>query len=331
MRQFYLFILFLLGAQISSAQTNEVQFTFSHKVNGEELKVNETLFTIWNGKVMRIDRAEFYLAEISLIGAGGGKTAIKDQYILADAGDPSKVWTLGNVNMSDIEGVEVHIGIDAAKNHLDPSTYQLGHPLGFQDPSMHWGWSAGYRFMAIEGYVDNNNDGIPESLFQYHNLGDNLYFTTSIDGEATAENGVLTVNIDVDYAKLFEGMTLIGNLIHHGSDSQNEKMLTNASTEDFLTISAVSSRDEIALNSQSITAVPNPAQGQITLGLDLDQSYKQVDLHVLNSIGQIILTKQQVAAQGQVQLDLQGWQVGTYFYGLYQDGRLIARNSFQVQ
>ena len=100
---------------------------------------------------------------------------------------------------------------------------------------------------------------------------------------------------------------------------------------DFLTISAVSSRDEIALNSQSITAVPNPAQGQITLGLDLDQSYKQVDLHVLNSIGQIILTKQQVAAQGQVQLDLQGWQVGTYFYGLYQDGRLIARNSFQVQ
>lgn len=331
MRHFYLFIIFLLGAQISSAQTNEVQFTFSHKANGEELKVNETLFTIWNGKVMRIDRAEFYLAEISLIGAGGGKTAIQDQYILADAGDPNKVWTLGNVNMSDIEGVEVHIGVDAAKNHLDPSTYQLGHPLGFQDPSMHWGWSAGYRFMAIEGYVDNNNDGIPESLFQYHNLGDNLYFTTSIDGEATAENGVLTVNINVDYAKLFESMTLIGNLIHHGSDSQNEKMLTNASTEDFLTISAVSSRDEIALNSQSIMAVPNPAQGQITLGLDLDQSYKQVDLHVMNSIGQIIMTKQHVAGQGQVQLDLQGWQVGTYFYGLYQDGRLIARNSFQVQ
>ncbi len=331
MRQFYLFIIFLLGAQISSAQTNEVQFSFHHKVNGEEVKVNETLFTIWNGKMMRIDRAEFYLAEISLIGAGGGKTAIKDQYILADAGDPGKVWTLGNVNMSGIEGIEVHIGVDAAKNHLDPSTYQLGHPLGFQDPSMHWGWSAGYRFMAIEGYVDNNNDGIPESLFQYHNLGDNLYFTTSIDGEATAENGVLTVNIDVDYAKLFDGMTLIGNLIHHGSDSQNEKMLTNASTNKFLTIPVVSSQNDLDMNSLALKATPNPAQGQIFLTQDLDKSFHTVDLRVMNSVGQVLLNQQHIPAQGKVQLDLQGWQTGPYFYGLYHNGRLIARNSFQVQ
>ncbi|MCB0693985.1 MAG: T9SS type A sorting domain-containing protein [Lewinellaceae bacterium] len=331
MRHFTFLILFFFGAQLISAQTNEVQFTFNHHVNGEELKLNETLFTIWNGKTMRIDRAEFYLAEISLIGVGGGKTTLSDQYILADAGDPEMVWNIGNVNLDEIEGVEVHIGVDQAKNHLDPSTYQLGHPLGFQDPSMHWGWSAGYRFMAIEGYVDQNNDGIPESLFQYHNLGDNLYYTTSIDGEATADNGVLTVNIDVDYAKLFEGMTLIGNLIHHGSNSQNQKMLTNASTEDFLTISAISAQDDVVQNSLSLTATPNPAQGQILLAQDLDPAIGSVDLKVMNVMGQMVAYRQNVPAQGELQLDLDGWQTGTYFYGLYHNGRLIARSSFMVQ
>ncbi|MCF8239279.1 MAG: hypothetical protein K9I85_14045 [Saprospiraceae bacterium] len=331
MRQFTLFIFCILGAHLLGAQTNEVQFTFHHKVNGEELKVNETLFTIWNGKTMRIDRAEFYLSEISLIEQGGAKTTLSDQYILADASEPGKVWSIGNVNLDEIQGVEVHIGVDQAKNHLDPSTYQLGHPLGFQDPSMHWGWAAGYRFMAIEGYVDNNNDGIPESLFQYHNLGDNLYFTTSIDGEATAESGVLTVNIDVDYAKLFEGMTLIGNLIHHGSDAQNQQMLTNASTEKFLTIPVASALEDIVRNSLSLTATPNPAYGQITLAQNLDMPIDEVDLRVMNALGQVILNRQHVAARGQVQLELQGWESGTYFYGLFHAGRLIARNSFLVQ
>ena len=331
MRQFILLVFFLLSAQLVLAQSNEVQFTFHHHVNGEELKVNETLFTIWNGKTMRIDRAEFYLAEISLIDAGGGKTTLNDQYILADAGEPGTVWSVGNVDLNDIKGVEVHIGVDQAKNHLDPSTYQLGHPLGFQDPSMHWGWSAGYRFMAIEGYVDNNNDGVPESLFQYHNLGDNLYYTTSIDGEATAENGVLKVKIDVDYTKLFEGMTLIGNLIHHGSNSQNQKMLTNASTEGFLTMSAVSSQDDIARNSLSLTTTPNPAYGHIMLSQDLDPSIQTVDLNVVNAMGQSVAYRQGIPAQGQIGLDLQGWPAGTYFYGLYQDGRLIARNSFVIR
>lgn len=331
MQRFLYIFLFSVLAYCLPAQTNEVQFSFKHQANGEEMKVNETLFTIWNGKTMRIDRAEFYLAEMSLIGAGGGKTKLNNQHVLVDAGEPTQVWSLGNVSMDAIEGVEVHIGVEESKNHLDPSTYQLGHPLGFQDPSMHWGWSAGYRFMAIEGYVDNNNDGIPESLFQYHNLGDNLYFTTNIDGDVTAENGVIAVEFQLDYARLFEGMSLLGNLIHHGSNSQNQQMLMNASTKDFMTIPAVSAQDEVALNSLSLTVTPNPARGQIVLAQDLDMTFDQVDLRVMNTMGQVVFHRQHVPAQGQVQLDLQGWQSGTYFYGLYQDGRLIARSSFLVQ
>ena len=33
---------------------------------------------------------------------------------------------------------------------------------------VHWGLSSGYRFMAIEGLVDNNNDGVPETTFEGH-------------------------------------------------------------------------------------------------------------------------------------------------------------------
>lgn len=312
------------------AQTNTVKFTFKHEVNGQELKLNETLFPIWNGKMVRLDRAEFYLAEIVLIDENGASIPMNDQYILAKANEPAKVWTLGDVNTDQISGIKMGLGVDAARNHLDPSVYPADHPLSFQDPSMHWGWTAGYRFMAIEGYVDNNNDGIPESLFQYHNLGDNLYKKINLTGSVSAQNGVLQVDYILDYAKLFDGMPLVGNLIHHGSDSQNGQMLENGATKGFVAMPQVSSNEEIDHQSSSLKAFPNPAIGTVVLQQDLSITAEHVEIKVMNLAGQVIHSIPQVPSKGTVELNVSSWIPGTYIYGLYDGHQLIGRNSFIV-
>lgn len=312
------------------SQTNEVRFLFQPIVNGDSLHLNQTLFQIWNGKTLRLDRAEFYISEISLLKPGGGKVSLNGQYILSDAGEPETVWSLGSTSLDQIEGVELYIGVDPDHNHLDPTTYPLGHPLGLQDPSMHWGWSAGYRFMAIEGYVDNNNDGNPESLFQYHNLGDNLYKKTTVLGSVSAEGGILTVPFQVDYARLFEDMSLVGNLIHHGSDSQNAKMLDNASSKGFLTIALPTPTSEVEDHSASVSIWPNPVSGLFILHQDLDVAIDLVDIRILDMFGRLVIERRNVPARSDLEIELSGQVPGNYVVGIFHQGALIARQPIMV-
>ena len=49
----------------TAAQTNRVVFSFDHKVGANPLILNQTEFSIWNGKKVILTRAEFYLAKLS--------------------------------------------------------------------------------------------------------------------------------------------------------------------------------------------------------------------------------------------------------------------------
>ena len=86
---------------------------------------------------------------------------------------------------------------------------------------MHWGWAGGYRFLVVEGKVDNSGDGIPETDFEYHNLGDELYKQTDMTiAPAYDTGGDLTLSIVLDYARLFDQNTMLGNQIVHGSSAK---------------------------------------------------------------------------------------------------------------
>ncbi|MBK7695626.1 MAG: hypothetical protein IPI30_15330 [Saprospiraceae bacterium] len=87
--------------------------------------------------------------------------------------------------------------------------------MAFQDPSMHWGWTSGYRFIALEGMIDNDNDGIPETVFEIHSLGDALYTKAEVEGYLGAKDGNLHVDMTLDYAQLFKDIAMKGNLIQH--------------------------------------------------------------------------------------------------------------------
>ncbi len=55
--------------------------------------------------------------------------------------------------------------------------------------------------MAIEGLIDNDGDGVPETLFELHNVGDELYKTVTLTGSEVAANGVLHLHFKLDYVK----------------------------------------------------------------------------------------------------------------------------------
>jgi len=305
------------------AQSNEVVFRFEHRVGAQPLALDTTVFALPDGRNALLTRAEFYVSEIELNTADGNKLALTDFFILANANNPNSAHSAGNRNVHAVTGLTLHLGVDAAHNHLDPSAYPVGHPLAHQSPSMHWGWTAGYRFMAIEGLLDNNNDGVPETIFQYHNLGDSLYQTVELTGTSTSGNGMLYVDLKLDYSRLFDKLDMSGNLTQHDSGPINAAMMRNAATKGFITLSQASSAAAPTLQSARISASPNPARTTTTIRYALDVN-GSLSLILTNQSGQILRRFDNLPANGAQEIALGNIPPGLYSYTFYDNGRLLA-------
>ena len=145
----YLFSLFLgIILQASFAQSSEVELQIHPNWAGKAFNFS----TVYSGGdcEYKITRLQYYVSEIKIKYDGGKSYLIKDLYFLVSA-EKDTVLSLGILPVSNIEGIEFSIGVDQAANHLDPSTYPSSHPLALKNPSMHWGWTSGYRFIALEG------------------------------------------------------------------------------------------------------------------------------------------------------------------------------------
>ena len=184
--------------------------------------------------------------------------------------------------------------------------------------------------MAIEGKIDNNNDGVPETTFEFHNLGDALYKTVTLTGIKTAENGVLHVTFVVDYAQLFKNMAMTGNLIQHGGASMNIAMMNNAANQNFLAIAATSATNEVLANSMNIKASPNPASTETLLEYNLPAS-GALTLMLTNTLGQTVRTNTGLSAIGTLRLEIAALPEGVYQYTFYDNGNLLARKQLVIK
>ena len=256
-----IFILLGLSLALSTSlfsQQRELGVTFSHKFNGNDLVVGSSTFPIWNGKMVWIKRAEFYLSGIGVKDENGVETTFPDTYQLVRAQEVSRRIVLGNIASTPISHLFMSVGVDTTKNHDDPTLYPETHPLGLKEPSMHWGWAGGYRFLVVEGKVDNSGDGIPETDFEYHNLGDELYKQTDMTIAPAYDTGSdLTLSIVLDYARLFDQNTMLGNQIVHGSSAKNLAMINNAVNNHFFSFAPKTAVSDVQPLAWSVGCVQN--------------------------------------------------------------------------
>ncbi|MFN0216728.1 MAG: MbnP family protein [Saprospiraceae bacterium] len=330
MRFFTLSLFFAVFALTAFAQTNQIVCSFDHKVGTEPLVLNETVFSIWNNKKMRLSRAEFYISEVEIHHPDSTTMPLVNQYLLLNAKNPTAEFNLGSWPVDVAHGVTMHLGVPDTVNHNDPASYPTNHPLAPKNPSMHWGWSAGYRFMAIEGKVDNNGDGVPETIFEFHNLFDELYRSVELVGVKNAENGVLHLHFTLDYTQLFKNMTMTGSLIQHGKFANNVAMMNNAASQNFVTMLGTSSTHEVESNSMNVKASPNPASYETMLEYTLPAS-GSINLMLTNTLGQTVRRLSGLSAAGTVRLETGTLPEGIYQYAFYENGRLLAHKQLMVK
>ncbi len=298
---------------VSNYAQNNVQFKINHKLGDAD-------FAMETGAKNNIDhdfevtRLEYYISEIKITHDGGAETTIEDLWILVNANQDTQV-DLGDHDINAVEKVTFGIGVDEAHNHLDPASYQASHPLAPKFPSMHWGWTAGYRFVAFEG----NGGSAFNQLFQLHGLEDDNYFQTEIELDIVADNNEILINLDADYARGLEDITVNSGVIVHGGNAEAKKCLENFRDYVFSPASETTSTIDFSEVSK-FEVFPNPANGNATIALEATQDLNY-EVTVTDILGKQILFFDEVRSNSTIDLELSG--AGFYFINLIKEGHPV--------
>lgn len=243
----------ILNLGLLQAQT-PVELHISHKLGTGDFAFNQTAQNDLNNE-FTVNRLEYYISKISIWHDGGMVTTVPNHYILANAAQPL-TDALGSFNITTVDSISLHIGVDAPVNNADPSLHPVNHPLAPKSPSMHWGWSAGYRFVAMEGKSGANL----AKYFEIHALGNMLYFKTTIPVAGVMKNGKMIIPLQADYTKALKGINMSSGLIAHGDGADEAKVLANFRDEVFSAGNPVSVTN-ITTTPVQLQLHPNPATG----------------------------------------------------------------------
>ena len=183
---------------------------------------------------------KYYLSQISVFHDGGRETKIENTWILVDAAVDTLI-DLGTFMIDEVEYIRFHIGVEEAFNHFDPASWPPEHPLAPQNPSMHWGWSPGYIFIAYEGRCGPNLEG----YLELHALRDLNYTQVNVGANATAQSGEIQIEINADYAKGLHNIVAEESIVIHDGFLEAQDLIKNFGSLVFENTFLINGLDEV--------------------------------------------------------------------------------------
>jgi len=188
-----------------------VAIQFNYTVDGQALSIGDVVQI--NGTAVSFEYANFYVGGIVFHPEEGDHVALTDQYMYVNPTENKADLT--ELDAGHYQMIQFFVGVDDTKNsqtETDFTSRDASDPLGMQNPSMHWGWNGGYKYIRIDGMVDSTGDGTPDTPLAFH-LGnfDTYEFLTefSFTLHDDIKEGTNILEFDLDMAKLFTSIDLV--------------------------------------------------------------------------------------------------------------------------
>lgn len=272
-----LIITLLLALSTSAGMSTEVNLNINYNVDGTSFSLG-TEYTNTDGIKYKVTRFEYYMCQFELDGQ-----SLDGIYVLAN-GKISN-YNLGDLDIESVHKMNVSFGVEKKENiGKDPNRFDLFHPLAPKNPSMHWGWNAGYRFWAIEGLSDPDGDGQYDKSFQYHILGDESFRTLSLDVDASVNNGKIDIMVDFNIQKLLAPVDMTQFGIFH--DFYNNSQEVRALVDNIIPSGAITSKTTSSVETvnKSIELSPNPSSNH----LNVDSKFMNSDYDIISIDGSTV-------------------------------------------
>ena len=304
-------LLFVLTISLSSLAQKNVVLKINKKLGANTFALNQVSQNSLTQN-FKITRMDFYLSGFTIIHDGGIQTIVPaGKYILVKGSADVNV-SLGTFDVTNIEGIKFHIGVESPTNNADPTVWSAPHPLAPQSPAMHWGWSGGYRFVALEG----KSGPTFATTFQMHGLGNANYFETMVMAPGVISGNDATINIDADYNQALKTININAGPIDHGVDATDLIVLQNLRDYVFTpnpTFLATTNFTE----SQGITIYPNPSNGILNLSIGNNFQTKLTSAVVVDVTGKIIERFSLVSkTQLEMNIKTKGFYIIKFYNGL---------------
>ncbi len=208
--------------------TSTFKIEYGFHWDADDFDLTQT-YTDGAGHAIKFSDAKFYFGEPHLMYNGAEVVHFHEDYFLADAADGEGDFTVGTIAPGSYDTLELVIGLDSETNHADPTLAEA--PLN--DPGMHWSWNpaAGYKFLLLEGRVDDDGDGLVDDsdpAFVYHCATDAAMREAQLGFTGTvAAGGTLAPHMEIRMNLLVAGVDMLTNQIGMGYDPVNVQLMDN--------------------------------------------------------------------------------------------------------
>lgn len=195
-----------------------LQFQMDFNVAGVALEFNKD-YTV-NGTKIRFSAANYYMGGLKITQENNDVVDFTGQYLLAGLGGGAVVNE--PLAISNIKNVKFFVGVDSITNKMSESDFTnrpAGDPLGIQDPSMHWSWNTGYRFLRVDGMVDTDGDGATDTPVEYHLGNNSMLKNIDISTSILINAGDNKLTFGFNLAQFFAGVDFPTELATHVGDN----------------------------------------------------------------------------------------------------------------
>lgn len=266
------------------------------------------------GDEFEVSRLQYYISKIGFNHDGGQFTAVPSKVILANALTGTSE-SLGSFDITTLESVVFGVGVEASLNHLDPAMYDANDPLAPQSPSMHWGWSPGYRFIAMEGSSGPNM----AQNYELHGLGDVNYHVQTIPTSGVLSGNTLTIKLIANYEEAMRDINVAIGPVSHAENGYARDMIDNFRYHVFTSVEGNGPVGIADLEQKELVMYPNPTDGSTRVSLvDITGN---AELRVHDATGKLV---QSIPVVGGRTVDVELNTSGIYQVSLIQQGRIIA-------
>lgn len=302
----------IAGCSVLAMAQNPVKIRFVFQNENQPFALNEVL-TAYNGVNYKAEVVAFYMSRVAIAHDGNQVTALDTNQVFYVNYNAPEI-ALGSLDISNVESVLFDVGVPEYLNHLDISQYPEGHPLGFQDPSMHWGWSAGYIHFLMNGHGDGNNDGVPEALYQLNCLGDENVHTVQVNTTATVhEDGSREIVVLCNLDQWLRNSDPATTGAAHGSTDVNAQVMTNITVYPVF----VGPQNAAVTETEAIPLYVSVGASEVTVSWASVQAQRY---RLINAEGKIIT---EGAVNGQQSLTLNGIHSGMHVVQLVSDQSVV--------
>lgn len=202
-----------------------LKLNFQFLNNSQDIWLNQTMQDL-SGTAYKASDIAFYMSDLRITHDGGQVLDFGDSVFYVNI--RASIFELGMQDVGQVESIAFNVGVPENLNHTDISAYPENHPMYFQTPPMHWGWTAGYTFFLINGAADSDGDHVPDAPFELHCLGDaNLQMVEVPNALTIWEDGTKEIFQQVNIDQWLKGIDLKTLSAQHGSTGINAQAMQN--------------------------------------------------------------------------------------------------------